>query len=91
MKLKEMTLQQVLDGLKFEYKGSTTVVIGNDDDKTVYIKDISKDEYKKIVNFDIENLKVKKRKKFNSFDISHTAENIERYIIPKIEEAKHEK
>ena len=34
MKLKEMTLQQVLNGLKFEYRGINTVVIGNDDNKT---------------------------------------------------------
>ena len=57
MKLKEMTLQQVLNGLKFEYRGINTVVIGNDDNKTLYIKNITKDEFNDIVSFDINNLK----------------------------------
>lgn len=91
MKLREMTLQQVLDGLKFEYRGYNTAVIGNDDEKTLYIKNITKDEFNNIINFDIDYLKGKKRKSYDSFNMSRAAENIEKYIIPKMEQAKNEK
>ncbi|MDO5518105.1 MAG: hypothetical protein Q4F66_11155 [Clostridium sp.] len=91
MKLKEMTLQQVLDGLKFEYRGYTTAVIGNDDEKTLYIKNITKDEFNNIIKFNVDYLKGKKRKNYDSFNMSRAAENIERYIIPKMEQAKREK
>ena len=91
MKLKEMTLQQVLNGLKFEYRGINTVVIGNDDNKTLYIKNITKDEFNDIVSFDINNLKSRNKRNNISFKNLRAAENIERYIIPKMEQAKNEK
>ncbi|NME82008.1 hypothetical protein [Clostridium sp. SM-530-WT-3G] len=91
MKLKEMTLQQVLNGLKFEYRGINTVVIGNDDNKTLYIKNITKDEFNDIVSFDINNLKSRNKRNNISFKNLRAAENIERYIIPKLEQAKNEK
>ncbi|HCW53446.1 MAG TPA: hypothetical protein DG753_06855 [Clostridium sp.] len=91
MKLNEMTLQQVLNGLKFEYRGVNTVVVGNDEEKTLYIKNITKDEFNDIVNFDINNLKSRNKKNNSSFKNLRAAENIERYIIPKLEQAKNEK
>lgn len=91
MKLNEMTLQQVLNGLRFEYKGNNTVVVGNDDDKTLYIRNITKDEFNDIVNFDIRKLKSKNKKFNSSFKELRAEQNIERYIIPKIEQAKNEK
>ena len=91
MKLKEMTLQLVLDGLKFEYRGYTTAVIGNDEDNTFYVRNLTKDEFNNIVNFDISYLKSRKRKDNDPFNVSRAAENIERYIIPKMEQAKNEK
>lgn len=88
MKLKDMTLEQVLRGLKFEYKGYTTAVIGNDDDKTIFIENIDSDEYKEIVNFDVENLNLKKKSDFKSFNTYNAAQSIQNYIIPKLENAK---
>ena len=90
MKLKEMTLQQVLSGLRFEYRGYSTEVIGNDDDQTLYIKNITRDEFNELLNFDTSNLKSYKKNNY-SFNTSRAIENIERYIIPKLEQAKKEK
>ena len=80
MKLKEMTLQQVLSGLRFEYRGYITEVIGNDDDQTLYIKNITRDEFNELLNFDTSNLKSYKKNNY-SFNTSRAIENIERYII----------
>ena len=67
MKLKEMTLQQVLNGLKFEYRGINTVVIGNDDNKTLYIKNITKMNLMILSLFDINNLKSRNKRNNISF------------------------
>lgn len=86
MNLYDMDLGNVLKGLKFVKHGYFSKVIGNDNEKTEYIKNLSYADFKLLVNFNLDNLN--KGILELSYKEYKTAQRIKTYIIPKLEKAK---
>ena len=87
MKLHEMTLDEVLRGLELVQNGYGNVLCGNDVDRTKFIKNITKDMYESLVNFDLEKLN-EDFYESETYGYYKAGEIIRSYIIPVINKAK---
>lgn len=87
MELYKMSIEEVLRGLEFVERGYDTVVYGNDKERTIYIKNITKSMFEKLSALDIKKLD-KDIIQVDSYEEYKAIEIVKIYIIPKIEKAK---
>lgn len=56
MKVYEMNLKDIINGLEFVNCKYESRIIGNDEDRTLYLKNITFEQYNDLINFDLEKI-----------------------------------